>query len=106
MDVVSVFVTCPNEDVAVRIARDLLDKRLVACANIMPGVRSLYRWEGRIEDEREVAMFMKTRRALVPDVDKAVRALHPYDVPCVVAFDLSDGNEAYLAWVSKETRGP
>lgn len=99
------YVTCPDEASAERIARSLLEQRLVACANIVPGARSLYRWQGRIEDEREVVMFLKTRRALVPRVDEAVRALHPYEVPCVVAFDLMGGNSAYLAWVAEETKG-
>lgn len=103
MDFVSVYVTCPNEDVAERIARDLLDQRLVACANILPTVRSLYRWEGRIEDAREVAMFMKTRRAHVPRIEAAVRVLHPYKTPCIVAFDLAGGHGAYLEWVANET---
>lgn len=97
------YVTTPDEATAERIARALLDQRLVACANLLP-IRSLYRWEGRIEDARETAMFLKTRRALVPRVVEAVRALHPYDVPCAVGFDLGDGEPAYYAWVDEETR--
>lgn len=103
MDFVSVYVTCPDEATAERIARDLLEQRLVACANLVPGVRSLYRWEGRIHDEREVAMLMKTRRALVPRIEAAVRVMHPYGTPCVVAFDLAGGDKRYLDWVAKET---
>ena len=105
MQHVSVYVTCPDEETAVRIARDLLDKRLVACANVVPRVRSLYRWEGRVQDEREVAMFMKTRRALVPDVLREARALHPHEVPCIVAFDLAAGEKDYLSWVAEATKG-
>ena len=105
MEFVSVYVTCPDEATAERIARDLLARRLVACANILPGVRSLYRWEGAIQDDREVAMFMKTRRALVPALEQAVRALHPYKVPCVVALALVGGGADYLEWVGKETSG-
>ena len=103
MDFVSVYVTCPDEAVAERIARDLLEQRLVACANILPGARSLYRWQGRIEDAREIAMFMKTRRAHIPRIEAAVRVLHPYETPCIVAFDLAGGHTPYLDWVAKET---
>lgn len=100
----SVYVTCPDEATARAIARDLLDKRLVACANILP-IRSMYRWEGAIEEADEVAMFLKTRRALVDEVARAVAALHPYDVPCAVAFELGEGGHApYHAWIDAETR--
>jgi periplasmic divalent cation tolerance protein len=101
----SVFVTAPDEATAERIARELLARRLIACANILPG-RSLYRWEGRIEEAAEVAMLLKTRRSLVPAVVQAVEELHPYEVPCAVAFPLSEGSAAYLAWIDAETRPP
>ena len=103
MSFASVYVTCPDEETARRIARALLDERLVVCANLLP-VTSLYRWEGRVEEAREVAMFLKTRRALVPDVVKAVKAAHPYEVPCAVGFDLGEGDPGYYAWVEAETR--
>lgn len=102
-DFVSVYVTAASEDDAARIARALLERRLVACANIVPA-RSLYWWNGAIEESREAAMFMKTRRALVPEVEKAVAELHDYDVPCCVAFDLEGGLASYLAWIDAETR--
>jgi periplasmic divalent cation tolerance protein len=102
---VSVYVTCPDNDTARRIARALLDRRLVACANIFP-VESLYRWEGRVEEARESAMLMKTRAALVPDVVAAVRELHPYEVPCAVGVQLGEGMPEYYAWVDEETSSP
>ena len=103
MPLASVYVTCPDEETARRIARMLLEARLVACANLLP-VTSMYAWEGRIEEAREVAMFLKTRRALVPDVVRAVKDAHPYEVPCVVGFELGEGEPAYDAWVEAETR--
>lgn len=103
MPLASVYVTCPDDETARRLARALLDKRLVACANLVP-VTSLYHWEGKVEEAREVAMFLKTRRALVPDVVRAVEELHPYDVPCAVGFELGDGSGDYAAWVEAETR--
>lgn len=99
----SVYVTCPDRDTARRIARELLERRLVACANLSP-VESLYRWEGAIEEGEEVAMFLKTQASLVPDVVRAVEELHPYDVPCAVAFPLREGAVLYYAWVDRETR--
>lgn len=99
----SVYVTCPDRDAALRIARKLLGRRLIACANLLP-TESLYAWEGAIKQEHEVAMFLKTRRELVGDVVRAVEELHPYEVPCVVAFPLMDGAPAYLAWIDEQTR--
>lgn len=98
---VSVYVTCPDRDVARRIARHLLDERLVACANLLP-IESLYRWQGAIEEGAEVAMFLKTRRENVDAVVAAVREAHPYEVPCVVAFDLVGGDAGYLRWIDQE----
>jgi periplasmic divalent cation tolerance protein len=97
-----VYVTSPDEATARRIARELLERRLVACANIFP-VGSMYRWEGRIEEARETAMLLKTRVALVPEVVAAVRELHPYEVPCAVGFLLGEGMPEYYEWVDAET---
>ena len=98
----SVYVTCPDEATARRIAETLLERRLVACANLLP-VTSLYQWEGRLEEAREVAMFLKTTRARVDEVTKAVAELHPHEVPCAVAFELGGGHAPYYAWVDAET---
>ncbi|HEX2022721.1 MAG TPA: divalent-cation tolerance protein CutA [Candidatus Thermoplasmatota archaeon] len=101
-DHVSVYVACPDRETARRIARALVERKLAACANLLP-IESVYRWEGRVEESAEVAMFLKTRRARVPEVVRAVEELHPYEVPCVVAFDLVGGAARYLAWVDAET---
>lgn len=106
MDHCSVYVTCPDEATAERIALHLVNERLVACANILPGATSVYRWEGRVQRDREVVMLMKTRRSLFRDVEAAVRELHPAKVPCVVAFDLAGGHAAYLDWIDQETARP
>lgn len=98
----SIYVTCPDRDTARRIAGMLLERRLVACANLLP-IESIYRWEGRIEEAAEVAMFLKTRRGRVDEVIAAVREAHPYDVPCVVEFELRAGNPAYFGWIDSET---
>jgi periplasmic divalent cation tolerance protein len=102
-DHVSVYVTCPDRDSARRIARALLERRLVACANLFP-VESMYSWEGALREEAEVAMLLKTRRDRVREVVRAVGELHPYENPCVVALEIAEGARAYLAWVDGETR--
>lgn len=97
------YVTCPDETTAERIVLHLLNERLIACANVIPGARSLYRWEGRVHREAEVLLFLKTRRSLFRDVEAAVRTLHPANVPCIVAFDLIGGHKPFLDWIEDET---
>jgi len=81
------------------VARALLDRHLVACVNIVPGVRSLYRWEGKIEDDGESLLVLKTTRDNVERVIAAVREAHSYDVPEVLSLPVEDGNADYLEWV-------
>jgi periplasmic divalent cation tolerance protein len=100
-----VYVTFPDLDAARRVCHALVEERLVACASFAP-VQSVYRWEGRVHDEPEVAAFCKTRAALVPALAARVKELHPYAVPCVVALAIEGGNEDYLAWVDAETAPP
>lgn len=94
-----VLCTVPDEEVAERIARTLLEERLVACVNIVPGVRSIYRWQGKIEDDRELLLVMKTSTTRYPELETRVRALHPYEVCEVLALDVATGSSAYLAWL-------
>lgn len=98
-DLRSVYVTTANEEQAAEMARALLDRGLIACANLLPGMRSLYLWRGEVQDEPEVAMLLKTRRDRLDELIAAVEELHPYDVPCVVAWPIDAGSEGYLAWV-------
>jgi len=95
-----VLCTVPSEDVGVQIARQLLEEQLVACVNILPGVRSLYRWQGKLEDERELLLVMKTVSDRIETLIPRVRELHPYEVCEVIALDVSAGSQAYLDWVS------
>jgi periplasmic divalent cation tolerance protein len=93
-----VFMTAPDEEQAVAIARTLVDERMIACANILPRVRSIYRWEGKICDEPEVLVVMKTAvdfKAL----EARVKSLHPYKTPELIALDVREGLPAYLDWV-------
>jgi periplasmic divalent cation tolerance protein len=98
------FATAPDWDTAARIARALVEERLAACANLVPGVRSIYRWQGRVEDAAEVLMVLKTRADRVDALGDRLRALHPYELPELVALPAAGGLAGYLDWVLEEAR--
>ncbi|MEA2627412.1 MAG: periplasmic divalent cation tolerance protein [Candidatus Binatota bacterium] len=98
-----VLVVAGSVDDAARIGRTLVEERLAACANVVPEVRSIYRWKGEIADEREALLLLKTRRALFVEIERRIRELHPYDTPEVVALEIAAGSERYLSWVRAET---
>lgn len=97
-----VLVTAPDAETGARVARSLVEEGLVACANLIPAVRSIYRWQGAVQDEAEVLLVMKTRADRLEAVAERVRALHPYDLPEVVALPAAGGSAAYLDWVRGE----
>jgi periplasmic divalent cation tolerance protein len=99
-----VLCTVPTDQVGERIARALLEENLAACVNILPGVRSLYRWQGAVQDEQELMLVIKTRHDRYEKLEQRLRELHPYDVCEVLAFDVAAGSKAYLDWVLAETR--
>jgi periplasmic divalent cation tolerance protein len=99
----SLYVTTPSFDVADTIGRALVEERLAACVNILPGMRSIYRWQGSIETAAEVVLIAKSRTALFEEIEKRVRELHPYDCPCLVAWPIEAGHQPYLDWIAKET---
>lgn len=98
------LVTCATPREARRIARALVTGRLAACVNIVPGVTSIYRWEGKIERGREVLLVIKSRAALSRRLVARVRALHSYKVPEVVTLPIASGDPDYLRWVRESTR--
>lgn len=100
---VSVYVTAPTMAEAEKLARRALDLRLAACANAFP-LQSWYWWRGKVEHATEVGLLLKTRKELLPDLVEELKAAHSYDVPCIVAWPIVDGNAEYLAWVEAETR--
>ena len=103
-DAVSVVLaTVPDVEVGRGLARALLDERLIACANVVPGVTSLYRWQGEVHEDAECLVVMKTRTELVPRLAERVSALHPYELPEVLALRVTDGLPAYCRWVLDET---
>lgn len=103
-DALVVLVTTPSAEKAAEIARALVAERLAACGNVVPGLRSIYRWEGKIEDEAEALLLLKTTRARFEALRERVLALHPYQVPEVVALPVEAGSAPYLAWIDAETR--
>lgn len=98
-----VLTTLGSAEDAHAFVRALVDRRLVACGTIVPGARSVYRWEGKIADEHEAIVLLKTRRDRWTELQQAARTLHPYKVPELLALAVSDGLPAYLDWVSSET---
>jgi periplasmic divalent cation tolerance protein len=103
-DDIVILITAASDDEAARIARALVDERLAACANILPGVRSLFFWEGRTQDEREVLMVVKTRQALLDSIVRRVKALHSYTVPEIIALPVLGGSQDYLDWVRETVK--
>jgi periplasmic divalent cation tolerance protein len=102
MQIAMVYVTCPDQASAQRIARDLLARRLIACANLHPA-GTIYRWEGSVLEEDEHVLILKTRDDLASTVMREVAALHPYEVPCIVAYPSMDAHGPYRDWVASET---
>jgi periplasmic divalent cation tolerance protein len=95
-----VLTTVPNEATAVRLAHALVDERLAACVNIVPGLRSIYRWKAAIEDDQELLCLIKTSADLLPRVAARMKELHPYEVPELLALTPEQGSKTYLAWIA------
>jgi len=100
-DIIAIFVTASNEKEAEKIADFLLKQKLVACANIIPGISSLFWWEGKKESARETLLIMKSTLANLEEIIRAVRKTHSYTVPEVIAIPVIGGNGHYLEWVRK-----
>ncbi len=98
-----VYMTAADEDEAGRIGRALVAERLAACVNVIPGMRSFYRWQDEVQDDREVVVIAKTRETLLDALVARVKELHSYDCPCVVALPIVAGNPDFLDWIEAET---
>jgi periplasmic divalent cation tolerance protein len=99
-----VLSTCADREEAERIAQRLVELQLAACVNILPGVQSIYRWQGNVESAAEVLMVIKTSAALIPEVQSTIASLHSYEVPELLVLPVSGGSEAYLAWLKASLR--
>jgi periplasmic divalent cation tolerance protein len=104
-DLSVVLATVPDMEVGRRLARSLLQERLIACASLVPGVTSLYRWNGEVQEEDESLVVMKTRSGLVARLIARIPELHPYELPEVLTLRVADGLPAYRRWVLDETGG-
>ena len=102
-DYIVVYVTAPEEE-AVDLAKTLVEERLVACVNLVPGLRSIYWWQGKVEDEPEVLCIMKTRSNLFESLRDRVRQLHSYEVEEIIALPILAGNLPYLDWIKENTQ--
>jgi periplasmic divalent cation tolerance protein len=98
-----VLATAPTEEEAAKIGHAVVGRHLAACANIVRSVRSIYRWQGRIEDEQEVLLVLKTKKDLFEPLQKCVKELHSYSVPGIIALPIVEGDASYLKWLGEET---
>lgn len=103
MTVLACFCTCPDPDTAARIADTLVAERLAACVQIVPGMRSVYRWQGRVEHAEEVQLLIKTVRERSDALIARIVQLHPYELPEVIAVEVVGGSDAYLDWIREQT---
>ncbi len=95
--------TCPDRDSAERLARALVEQGKAACVNILPGIRSLYRWQGRLESAEELLLLIKSNSQAYPGAERLIQQLHPYELPEIVAVPVENGLPAYLDWISENT---
>lgn len=106
VEVLLVLTNCPDEETADRIATALVENRLAACVNVLPEVESTFRWQGRVEQAVEVPLLAKCTRERYAAVEEAIRQLHPYTVPEIIAVPVAVGFAPYLRWVEEETQPP
>ena len=104
MAAVFAYVTAKDREEAERIGRALVEGRLAACVNILDGMRSIYRWEGQVQEASEAVLLVKTDDARSQAVVRKVKELHSYSCPCVAIWPLTDGNPDYLDWIRRESR--
>ena len=104
MSAIFIYVTAPSAVEARKIAEVVVTDRLAACANIIPGMRSIYHWQGKIEEADETVIIFKTRATLFQAVEARVKELHKYSAPCIVALPVEQGSAPYLEWIMAETK--
>jgi periplasmic divalent cation tolerance protein len=102
-EAIVVLVTCGSEEQATNIASSLVEERLAACVNIISPVRSIYRWEGKVWDEKEWLLIIKTQKTRFEALEKKVKSLHSYSVPEIIALPIVEGSASYLKWLEETT---
>lgn len=101
MHAIGIVTTVGNEEQANLIARELVARRLAACVNILPGVRSVYRWQGKIWSDNEFMLVIKTQSSEFEEVTETIRELHTYELPEILAFNVSQGEQSFLDWIAR-----
>ena len=100
-----VLTTVADPDAAAKLAHEVVERRLAACVNIVGPIRSVYRWEGRVQDDSEFLLVMKTTAEQAAKLRATLKSLHPYELPACIEFAVTGGSEEYLAWIAAETSG-
>jgi periplasmic divalent cation tolerance protein len=103
MNAMLVFTNAPDRAIAEKIARTLVEQKLAACVNILAGCTSIYRWDGMVETAAEVPMLIKTRADIYPEVEAAIKGMHPYELPEIVGLPIEQGSREYLEWINSAT---
>ncbi|MEN3371676.1 divalent-cation tolerance protein CutA [Dechloromonas sp. ZS-1] len=103
METLLVLTNCPDEATANAIALALVEEKFAACVNILPRVQSVYRWQGAVESASEIPLLIKSTVGCYAELEAAIRARHPYDVPEIIALPITQGLPAYLNWIATET---
>jgi periplasmic divalent cation tolerance protein len=104
-DALIVFCTAPDAEVAARLARGVLERKLAACVNVIPGLRSLYWWQGELQDDSEVQLLIKTQRGRFSEIESFIKDNHPYELPELIAVSVVAGSEPYLRWLREQATG-
>lgn len=103
-DYILVLCTINDSEKAKEIARKIVKSKLCACVNIVPDILSVYSWKNKIEEDSEILMLIKTHKQHFPKLKDEIVKLHPYEVPEIISFDITDGNKEYLHWISENTQ--
>lgn len=104
METIILFCTVPNNDVGVLIAQTLVERRLAACVNIIPGLTSVYFWKDEVCKDQELLLIIKTKKSCYAEVENEIKHLHPYEVPEIIALPIISGSHDYLEWLCKSTK--
>ena len=102
-EIIMVYITAPSEEEALKIGDILVEERLAACVNVIPGIKSIYRWEGKIVHDSESVMILKTMKSNFQKISSRVKELHSYTCPCILSYPSDNGYQEYTKWVSDET---
>jgi len=100
---IMIYTTLPDKAITKKIAKTLVDEKLIGCANFFP-VESIYKWKNKLCEDKEFALIMKTRKNLYKKVEKELKELHPYEVPAIVSYEIKEGLNDYLSWIKEETK--